>query len=130
MGAESSDLSADSLMAVGSSLAADARSVRRHMSTLAELGRWYAAHCNGEWEHSYGVVVDSMDNPGWWVKIDLVGTELADRSFQPLERGEIDQNHSGPDWIRCKVANGQFHGVGDPTKLTEILQTCLAWARS
>jgi hypothetical protein len=31
---------------------------------LEWLMRWYAAHCDGEWEHTYGVVIDTLDNPG------------------------------------------------------------------
>jgi hypothetical protein len=39
------------------------------MDEFSELQDWYAAHCNGEWEHQHGVVIESLDNPGWWVKI-------------------------------------------------------------
>ena len=71
-----------------------------------------------------------MDNPGWWVKIDLVGTALANRTFVPVERGELDANHSGPDWLRCTVEDGQYRGAGDPGKLEEIIAIFLAWMRA
>jgi hypothetical protein len=28
------------------------------------LQEWYAGRCNGDWEHSFGVSTDSLDNPG------------------------------------------------------------------
>jgi hypothetical protein len=37
---------------------------------LTWLMRWYLAECNGDWEHSYGVRVETLDNPGWSLKID------------------------------------------------------------
>src|SRR3954469_18783567 len=43
---------------------------------LDQLQRWYAQHCNGEWEHSYGISIQTLDNPGWRVKIDLHQTDL------------------------------------------------------
>lgn len=39
--------------------------------SFSALERWYASQCNGEWEHSYGVWIDSLDNPGWQVRISL-----------------------------------------------------------
>jgi len=93
------------------------------MNRFAQLQTWYASHCNGEWEHTYGVRIDSLDNPGWWVKVDLAGTELEQVSFAPrLEhRSEID-------WLDCKVKDKIFDGAGDPSKLESILAVFLDWA--
>jgi len=46
------------------------------MNALSELQKWYFAQCDGDWEHSYGVRIDTVDNPGWTLEIDLVGTNL------------------------------------------------------
>src|ERR1700682_6352449 len=46
------------------------------MKELSELQDWYTAHRDGDWEHQYGVTIESLDNPGWWVRIDLQQTEL------------------------------------------------------
>ena len=40
------------------------------------LQRWYVAQCDSEWEHSYGVSIDTLDNSGWTLRIDLAGTSL------------------------------------------------------
>jgi hypothetical protein len=33
-------------------------------SSFDALLQWYAAHCDSEWEHTYGVTLDTLDNPG------------------------------------------------------------------
>jgi hypothetical protein len=38
------------------------------------LQRWYVAQCNGEWEHSYGIEIGTLDNPGWSLRVDLKDT--------------------------------------------------------
>jgi hypothetical protein len=50
------------------------------------LQQWYLAECNGDWEHSYGVHIETLDNPGWMLKVDLRDTSLAERSFQTAIR--------------------------------------------
>lgn len=95
----------------------------RAMNRFIQLQSWYASHCNGEWEHSFGVKIDSLDNPGWWVKIDLTGTKLEDAAFRPLL-----ERRSEADWLDCKVKDKIFDGAGDPSKLEEILAIFLDWA--
>jgi hypothetical protein len=33
--------------------------------TLTWLQAWYAEQCDGDWEHQFGVSVETLDNPGW-----------------------------------------------------------------
>ena len=56
--------------------------------SLAWLMQWYLAECNSDWEHSYGVKIDTLDNPGWTLKIDLRETELHGRRFVKATHGE------------------------------------------
>jgi Immunity protein 53 len=51
---------------------------------LSKLSRWFAAHCDGEREHHHGISIETTDNPGWWVRVGLSRTELADRDFAIL----------------------------------------------
>ena len=30
---------------------------------------WFKAHCNGVWEHTYGIDLTTTDNPGWWLTV-------------------------------------------------------------
>ena len=45
---------------------------------------WYVVQCNGDWEHSSGITITSLDNPGWLVKIELVGTALDNKEFRTI----------------------------------------------
>jgi hypothetical protein len=95
------------------------------MNELQRLQDWYRDQCNEDWEHSFGVKIDTLDNPGWMVKIDLAETELDGKAFEPLRRGDSDAD---ADWIVCKSQSGQFVGYGGANNLTELLRTFLNWA--
>lgn len=100
------------------------------MSTLLELQEWFLAHCDGKWEHGFGVTVQSLDNPGWAMSIALQGTPLENESFPPHEYGVgIDAETSGDNWLSCKVEDGQFRAAGGPEKLDEMISVFLKWAR-
>lgn len=96
------------------------------MNTLQQMEQWYSSQCDGDWEHTYGVDIGTLDNPGWIVKIDLRETELEGISFDPVVRGDPEE---GNDWLHLHVENRKFNGAGDPSKLDVILQAFLAWAR-
>lgn len=80
----------------------------RNQNVLIWIQSWFLDQCNEEWEHSYGVKIDTLANPGWSVVIDLVGTKLENISMDPVisERNE-------DDWISCLIVNNQFRGYGD-----------------
>ena len=31
---------------------------------------WFASRCDGTWENSFGVKIETTDNPGWWLTLD------------------------------------------------------------
>ena len=99
-------------------------------SNFAALAAWYARECNGEWEHRYGISIQSIDNPGWWVKVDLVGTALAARTFEAVSNGVELEGATGSRWLRCYVADGVWNGAGDPTRLDEIVGYFVTWLRT
>jgi hypothetical protein len=101
------------------------------MSTLARLQAWYSAQCNGEWEHASGVSVESTDNPGWWVKIHVLGTSLSGRQFTELAEN-VDANRFalGPHWLSCRLEGDTWHGAGDETQLERVLVEFLSWAEA
>ena len=95
------------------------------MDALSELQEWYVSHCNGDWEHHYGVSIDTLDNPGWQVSIDLTGTGLEGKSFQ-----DIVDLESESEWIHCKLEEKKFQAYCSPRKLEEVIQVFLRWAKS
>ena len=95
------------------------------LATLQRLQNWYQAHCNGAWEHKAGVTIETLDTPGWSVRIQLTGTRLEGREFT-----EISDMDPESDWIRCWREDGSFLGVGGPRQLERILTTFLDWAEA
>ena len=91
------------------------------MDNLVWIQEWYRARLNSEWEEYYGIRIDTLDNPGWIVKIDIAETEYENKSFEP-----ISVSH-GDDWMSCKIENGCFIGAGDSTKLYEIVAIFRRW---
>ena len=83
---------------------------------LEWLQKWYLEQCDGEWEHEYGVMIQTLDNPGWMVTIDLSFTDIQDLDI-PYTLNEI----SDDDWIGFLVEKKKFIGSSDPKRLNEIL---------
>lgn len=90
---------------------------------LHRMQNWYAAMCNGDWEHTYGVAITNIDNPGWSLKVELIDSYLSNVPFAEMriERAE-------DDWVICKVADGAFQAYGGTKNLTEMLTIFLDWA--
>jgi hypothetical protein len=71
------------------------------MDSLEWLENWYHRHCEYDgagWEHIYGIHLGTLDNPGWHLRIDLLYTEIEQKSFDPIK-----MERSDTDWIFCKV---------------------------
>jgi hypothetical protein len=90
---------------------------------LTELQEWYLAQCDGDWEHSYGVTVTTLDNPGWDLRIDLHGTAAAGRVFERQTTHRTED-----DWLVCRLDGETFHAAGGPGNLREALRVFLDWA--
>jgi hypothetical protein len=91
---------------------------------LTRLQDWYAAQCDGDWEHLGGIKIGTVDNPGWRLSVRLAGTALAHRSFAPFEE---DYAHADR-WVRCWVADGVFEGACGPHQLNRVVDAFLEWA--
>lgn len=92
------------------------------MSNLERLEIWYQKNCDGIWEHLHGVTIDTLDNPGWRVKIDLNETR-----YEDLKHDKLNKDHGDYDWIQCSISDKKFDVCGDSKKLNTILQTFFDW---
>lgn len=86
------------------------------MENIQKLQLWYRKQCDGSWEHEYGVSIDTLDNPGWTVVVDLAGTDLESMQMEPV----IEENDED-NWLNCKIEDARFIGNGGPLKLHAIL---------
>lgn len=92
---------------------------------LVWLQNWYANQCDGLWEHSYGIDIGTIDNPGWKVKIDLKGTALDGKSF---EKKRIENNED--DWIIYWTENSVFEAAGGIKNLVGIIKIFKKWVET
>ena len=93
------------------------------MDILQWLQEWFRAQCNGSWEHTYAIRIDTLDNPGWGVRIGIYETELEGKAFETIE--SLDD---ADDWMVCEVKHGKVLGGGGTSKLEMILQVFKDWA--
>jgi hypothetical protein len=87
------------------------------MDALERLQEWYAEQCDGEWEHSYGVHLETLDNPGWSLTVDLTGTRWANLS-EPRRLIERSEN----DWYDLELTSSKFAGNCGPRNLSELIR--------
>ena len=87
------------------------------MEALQRLQEWYKSQCDGDWEHSYGVHLETLDNPGWLLKIDLEGTDLWEKDLDMVQ-----MERSEHDWIFYKIKERKFEAARGAMNLTEMIE--------
>ena len=101
-----------------------------YMNSVEWLEGWYRAQCNNEWEHHHGIAIETLDNPGWHVRVDLTGTAMQDVPMEVVGRLE-DINHEGlggkQDWLCCSVEENSFVGAGGSGSLFAICDVFRGW---
>lgn len=101
---------------------------------LTWLMQWYLAQCNEDWEHEFGVTVDTLDNPGWSLTVDLERTSLEGQPFAPVYDGVSQQEEpvQGGDgdipWLVCRVEGSKFKAWGGPRDLSRLIRVFRRWA--
>jgi hypothetical protein len=89
-------------------------------NVVKRLQRWYARHCDGDWEHDCGVSIESCDNPGWWVKVYLRHTAFESADFPRMSENVNEAGFPlGRRWFDCSVMNGQWQGAVTKRHLSE-----------
>ena len=100
--------------------------------TLDWLTHWYLSECDSEWEHGYGVRIETLDNPGWMLKIDLKGTHLEGKVFETIEHGEasddLDEWRKTGSWWIARLADGSFDAACGPLDLPKVIEIFRSWA--
>ena len=86
------------------------------MNNIDWITKWYESQCDGDWEHYYGIQIETTDNPGWSVTIETNGTEQVLSDIPWTLNGDMEQQ-----WFGYKVEEGAFKAAGDPSKLDHLL---------
>jgi Immunity protein 53 len=85
---------------------------------------WYQSHCDDSWEHQYGIRLETLDNPGWHLTVDLIHTDLQGRTMADVCEGVSPEEHpTAARWIHCFVRNNKFEGACDPTQVARLFET-------
>jgi hypothetical protein len=90
--------------------------------SLSALEKWYASQFDGEWEHGFGVRIETLDNPGWRVRIGLHRTKKQDAALP-----KVTLTRSQDDWIFYWTAERQFHVACGPKNLSEAIDIFVSW---
>lgn len=88
---------------------------------LKSLVEWFKSECDGNWEQGDGISIESLDNPGWSMSIDL--------PFEEEDRVLLSEDRAENDWIRCKVEDGQFRGFASVNNLNSLIKIFLDFVR-
>jgi hypothetical protein len=91
------------------------------MNSIKKLESWFAQQCDGEWEHENLLKIETIDNPGWSISIDLTGiiTENATNKPWALIRDDVD------NWYGFKLVEGVFSAWGGQSSLEELIEILL-----
>ena len=88
---------------------------------ITRLQNWYKTNCNGDWEHSYGISLSTLDNPGWTLTIALQETALEKLDFNREYQSEENEH----DWYFIRVKDGALDIACGPDNLSQVLQIFL-----
>lgn len=91
------------------------------MKELSWLEQWFKSQCDGEWEHTYGIKIETLDNPGWELQIELQDTPWENKAFANRQLDEEDT------WIHCYKEGGRFLGYCSIGSLDEIIRIFREW---
>ena len=92
---------------------------------LEWLDGWYQRQCNGEWEHTQGVRLKSLDRSGLAFD-DQAGGNLG---------GEYSSSAVAPGYAERRLASmldcrRVLRGSGDPRKLEQIIGVFRRWVET
>jgi len=88
---------------------------------ITRIQSWYKTNCNGDWEHSYGLSLSTLDNPGWSLTIALQETALEKLDFNR----EYQSKENEHDWYFIRVVNREINIACSPDNLSQVLQIFL-----
>lgn len=71
------------------------------------------------------VHIDTLDNPGWAITINLKESSMEDKSLE-----DVTIDNSEHDWLRCYLRDGKFEGPGGNFNLFHVLEIFRAWTKN
>lgn len=85
-----------------------------------QLQSWFVDMCDGDWEHDSRVKLESLDNPGWSLSVNL-----ADTPGGPFAMNRVDVAESELRWWSCWMDSQEFRAACGPECLDNVLRIFL-----
>ena len=85
--------------------------------TIERIQDWYKINCDGDWEHYYGYQIETLDNPGWSIKIDLSDTSLENLEF----KRDFQNANNEYDWFNIQTKNKKLNIYCGPENMKQVL---------
>ncbi len=86
------------------------------MEIIDWIQNWFKENCDGKWEQGEGILINTLENPGWEVEIDISNTSIAN-----IDLSWILNENGKHDWYGVKIENQKFNASGDAGKLEFLL---------
>lgn len=83
---------------------------------LQHLVEWFARHCDGDWEHDSGIRIETLDNPGWAIRIRLDDTEL-----EGVRADWVVWEKDERRWLHWRSTGSHFEASCGPKELERAL---------
>jgi hypothetical protein len=83
---------------------------------LKWLQNWFFQNCDGKWEKEQRLLIETIDNPGWLLTLQLKNSINDNNAIEDLSIERTEKN-----WCQSYIKNNEFVAVGGPFNLTEIL---------
>jgi hypothetical protein len=64
--------------------------MKKNANPLEVIHQWFIGKCDHFWEHQYGLILETTDNPGWWLTIDETATDVLLDHIKPVIRKSWD----------------------------------------
>lgn len=96
-----------------------------NMKSLEWIQQWFATQCNNDWEHQFGIAIETLDNPGWKLIVDLESIILENAPFKP-----VSIERSANAWIFCQIKEKKFEGFCGTENLVEVISIFREWSEN
>ena len=96
----------------------------KKMNGIKWLQEWLLENCFFDSDHYYKIRIESIDNPGWRLVIQLKNTVMENVEFKKIFIQREDEN----DWVSCRInEEKEFDSACGPKNLEEMINVFRNW---
>ena len=95
---------------------------------ISEIENWFKQRCDGDWEHQGGISIETLDNPGWCVKVEY--SDLAHSVDDSVEEKSIRRSDTDFITFTYDGASETLTIVCGVSNLSEALELFLGFEAS